>query len=224
MTSYEGIPLDDLKRYAAQRALPPTGSKNRLRPIKAQLEQADDEATFNRFSDLPPELRLVIYTYYFESSDYRHSATNKCQPPITRVSRQTRKESLPIFYECCEFSVLISPAPNSLSQHWDAKSKAWIKATPAELFGRIKTLHVRNHHMMGIIKLSLDNREDPVSVDGDIFLPNRGHIGLAHRDRLLSELRTLAMGIVAREGPLKLRKNDIVELYRTLRRSVRELP
>jgi hypothetical protein len=41
---------------------------------------------------------------------------------------------------------------------------------------------------------------------------------------LLSELRTLAMGIVAREGPLKLRKNDIVELYRTLRRSVRELP
>lgn len=63
MTSYEGIPLDDLKRYAAQRALPPiVGSKNRLGPIKAQLEQADDEATFNRFSDLPPELRLLIYT------------------------------------------------------------------------------------------------------------------------------------------------------------------
>jgi hypothetical protein len=77
--------------------------------------------------------------------------------------------------------------------------------------------------MMGFFKLSVSNMKEPISVDPDIFLPNQGHIGPADQDRLLSELRTIAMGIVARDGSLKLRKSDVVKLYGTLRRVLRDM-
>lgn len=35
--------------------------------LKAQLEQADEDATFDYFTSLPPELRERIYKLYFGS-------------------------------------------------------------------------------------------------------------------------------------------------------------
>lgn len=63
------------------------------------------------FTDLPPELRTRIYEAYFdEQRDIRlpglfdsPNPWNDQQPPITRVSRQIRAESLPTFYGYCTY-------------------------------------------------------------------------------------------------------------------------
>lgn len=71
LLSYEGLPSRDLKRLVAQRGLPvtPDQKNTAVAVFKAQLEQADNEATFDRFSSLPPELRQTICTQYFKSLD-----------------------------------------------------------------------------------------------------------------------------------------------------------
>jgi hypothetical protein len=95
--SYEGIPLSELKRYAAQRGLTPNPPAT-LASLKAQLEQADDENNpFHRFLDLPPELHKRIYTQYYNTNTFEDD-NPKCQPPITYASRTVRREALPLFY------------------------------------------------------------------------------------------------------------------------------
>ena len=102
--SYEGIPLSELKRYAAQRDLTPNPPAT-IASMKAQLEQADDKNnSFHRFLDLPPELRESIYTQYLIPwNDADGDDNPKCQPPITYASRTVRREALPLFYECFFF-------------------------------------------------------------------------------------------------------------------------
>jgi DNA-directed RNA polymerase specialized sigma24 family protein len=51
--------------------------------VKAQLEKADNEATFDRFTELPPEIRQIIFQYYYESLPSIKRASRKYQPPIT---------------------------------------------------------------------------------------------------------------------------------------------
>ena len=50
--------------------------------------------------DLPPELRVEIYRLYFKSMP---DLEQPAQPPISRICRTVRRESLPIFYQTCTF-------------------------------------------------------------------------------------------------------------------------
>jgi len=106
LLSYEGLPLRELRRFTAQRALPDSTKTalNSIKALKGLLEKADDDATFGRFTELPPELRQIILLHYFDSLVVRE-VRYKHQPPITLVSRNLRKESLPLFYECCKFTI-----------------------------------------------------------------------------------------------------------------------
>ena len=69
------------------------------------LEGSDEDIQFTKFMELPPEMRLDIYTWYFESlgvlSPWPH------QPPICLVSSQVRKESLPLFYSIPVFEIIL---------------------------------------------------------------------------------------------------------------------
>ena len=66
--------------------------------------------TTSRFLELPQEIRDLIYQHALTSTkpmvsfrldDYqRQSYQEAIQPPLTKVSRQVRKECLPIFYDC----------------------------------------------------------------------------------------------------------------------------
>jgi hypothetical protein len=65
------------------------------------LEDADDEVSFPRFFELPPEIRVVIYEYHFngyETMTHKHH-----QPPLTLACNQLRLEALPVFYKCVTF-------------------------------------------------------------------------------------------------------------------------
>lgn len=62
---------------------------------------------------LPPEIRDVIYEFAltsdhpvvtFRLDTYQQDSYQEAtQPPLTRVSRQVRQESLPIYFDCNEF-------------------------------------------------------------------------------------------------------------------------
>ncbi|KAK4610446.1 hypothetical protein CLAFUW4_13729 [Fulvia fulva] len=72
----------------------------------AQLNTDDDNRTFHGFAKLPPELRVHIYTWLFLSYGEETGGLElPVQPPITRVSRLLRKESLPVFYQTCTFQL-----------------------------------------------------------------------------------------------------------------------
>jgi hypothetical protein len=68
LLSYEGLRASELETFISQRALPPRIDKRpTVSNLKRLLELADDDATFDRFLDLPPELRQQIYDHYFDS-------------------------------------------------------------------------------------------------------------------------------------------------------------
>ena len=70
LLSYEGLDACELKLFITQRELMPIANPDSSLPeLRAHLEQADDDATFERFSDLPPELRQQIFKQYFDSFD-----------------------------------------------------------------------------------------------------------------------------------------------------------
>lgn len=230
LLSYERLPSRDLKLFAAQRALPVTpGQKPTVAALKAQLEQADDDGTFDRFTDLPPELRQLVYTFYFKSLEHpvpsRHYDHLKCQPPITFASRDTRRESLPLFYESCVFLATTMWEPRSSLRDFTAAlspdSSAFFRSTSTHNFARIKRLDLYLGELDTKIVLDLNNTNDPVSVEygfGFYFSDDAGFE--AHVEggkRVLIELCTIAMSIATREGPHKLQQSDLIHLYNTVR-------
>ena len=122
---YEPLPVITLRRYCAQRSLPSGIDLTKIELI-TELEAEDDEGVFDRFTALPPELRVRIYRLYFKSFNALHAPE---QPPITRVSRLLRGESLPIFYQSCHFRIVIMAGTKpSLS----ADSQKFFDAIPAK--------------------------------------------------------------------------------------------
>ncbi|KAK6405496.1 hypothetical protein LTR81_019774 [Elasticomyces elasticus] len=88
--------------------------------LLALLDEDLLEHTFDRFLDLPPEIRQRIYGFAFSYSD---NAYHIQQPAIARVCRITRMESLPIFYKINRFGIAVKrngskPTRQALVDHW----------------------------------------------------------------------------------------------------------
>jgi hypothetical protein len=66
---YEGLSIRELRHFAAQPGLAVSteATFNSFKALKVLLEKADDDATFERFSDLSPELRQIVFLHYFDS-------------------------------------------------------------------------------------------------------------------------------------------------------------
>ena len=226
LLSYEGLPLRELRRFTAQRALPDSTKTalNSTKALKGLLEKADDDATFGHFTELPPELRQIILLHYFHSLVVRE-VCYKQQPPITLVSRNLRKESLPLFYECCKFTIDavadLETVPCKLVP--DIRRPPFIQNTTIENFAHIKSLRLRFRNLRAHIQIDLHNNNNPV-VSANIY-GFRWPVWFdetiqAGNRRFLSELRKLTMSVVAREGPLKLRVSDIDEMCEMARQII----
>ncbi|KAK5171386.1 uncharacterized protein LTR77_004530 [Saxophila tyrrhenica] len=104
LLSYVSIPSTILRGFMHSRGLSiPGGGKGYRHGLQQALVTADDNPTFDRFLDLPPELRMMIYTFHF--ADYPRPMHAPEQPPVTRVSSLIRKEALPIFYFTLPFQL-----------------------------------------------------------------------------------------------------------------------
>lgn len=100
---YDKLTVSELRGCVAARQLHSATTPTKKADLIEFLEQADEHVTF-RFLDLPPELRVHVYTYHLQSLSTMkgHFPT---QPPITTVSKLLRQESLPLFYQNCTFQV-----------------------------------------------------------------------------------------------------------------------
>lgn len=112
LISYDKRKTDELLSFCAARHIDVTkiqnggeGYKNRLIDL---LEAADEEATLERFIDLIPELRVLIYTAYFESFEVNNEAVLSIPPPITEVSKLVRNETLLLFYQTRRFYIKLN--------------------------------------------------------------------------------------------------------------------
>jgi hypothetical protein len=145
--------------------------------------------------------------------------------PITFASRDTRRESLPLFYESCVFLATTMWEPRSSLRDFTAAlspdSSAFFGSTFTHNFARIKRLDLYLGELDTKIVLDLNNTNDPVSVEygfGFYFSDDAGfEAHVEGRKRVLIELCTFAMSIATREGPHKLQQSDLIHLYNTVR-------
>ncbi|KAK5738255.1 hypothetical protein LTR17_006132 [Elasticomyces elasticus] len=103
----------ELKRFVKDRGIDTPEGRFRRSAIIEVLEHADEELAFTKFLDLPPELRTIVYDYYL--AVFPEVLRNPVQPPLTRVCRLLRTETLPMFYQRTTFQVRLSHAANDRS-------------------------------------------------------------------------------------------------------------
>lgn len=100
---YDACSDAELRAFATGRRLITAREKCSKHALVKKLMLADANPTFDRFIDLPAELRTIIYELYM--SDFtREKLAEPTQPPLTRVSAILRKEGLPLFYDKCRFN------------------------------------------------------------------------------------------------------------------------
>ncbi|OQO05303.1 hypothetical protein B0A48_09071 [Cryoendolithus antarcticus] len=84
-----------------------TTEQERCDMVQRPLHTADDKAIFSYLFALPKELRIQIYEYYCSYFD-KDILYAPARPPLTRVSRQLRREVLPVFYNRCIFNLHVA--------------------------------------------------------------------------------------------------------------------
>lgn len=216
--SYEMQSLPELKRRIDERGLSiPVDQKYASWSFRAILERADDNATFHRFTDLQPELRLQIYNHHFNS----FTATDAyimSQPPITGVRKSVREESLPQFYGCCLFKATLFPYSSALK--YSLGTDRLLERTTAEQFGWIRNIKVKLHLKGFELALAIDicNKRDPIKIshcqDGGM---EPSPLTEESVDDLSSELDVFVRNIAARDGDCKLQKLDLESLHQIVR-------
>lgn len=145
---YETCSSEELQVFCQQRGLnPPRRSYRITRRARDELikllESADEDITFHKYDDLPPELGLLVIEAYMSST--RASPQGDAPPPICGVSRAIRHECLYIFYEDYRLRLsfdLERASPDLSTRSRDAMSKLRVseveyikKYTIAGLFG-----------------------------------------------------------------------------------------
>ncbi|KAK4972312.1 hypothetical protein LTR42_006819 [Elasticomyces elasticus] len=101
--SYERFSSAELRLFCTNRGIDLTARQSAKKSnIVEVLESADENVTFSKFMDLPPELRLAIYSAHFRT--FKKGMT-VVPPPITAVCSQIRAEALPLFYSTYRFGL-----------------------------------------------------------------------------------------------------------------------
>lgn len=214
--SYEKMKLPELRYYTSQRNLP-IAAESTVASLRARLEQADEDATFGRFLVLPAELRLRIYTHYFNSF-IGTRANIISQPPITGASQQVREESLPVFYGCCDFEIHTMDTVNNPGTSFYKPQTARLLQLASDHLGWMQHITLRLDLVGCEVELTVEvnNKQTPVKV---LHLLKGYHIHSSQkqRERMSSELGTLISGIVAREGGSKLQEGDLKRMHEVVR-------
>lgn len=102
LLDYGNCSVNELKDFILSRRIKLPFGKFPRATFTYVLEKADEERTFNRFLELPRELRDNIYGKYFDALPVL--PLKRHQPPLTLVSSLIRKESLPLYYSNCTFT------------------------------------------------------------------------------------------------------------------------
>lgn len=232
LLSYDNCELHELQQFCRQRQLHSGKTQGDAVGI---LEAADEEATFERLLDLPPELRNRIYSFYLESLG---PLELPIPPPLTRVSRQLRRETLLLFFQSCTLYLLISGSGQLHLLEWVLEdilpeySMSDIATTfsrlPIEFLGNIRRLHVigpvstsKDFWAYGEWIVELGVGDDGIRISAGEARCAHEHIddGLQKFEEKMREIQDLLetelKGIMVREGNEKLQRGDFDLLKRT---------
>jgi hypothetical protein len=144
---YEGYQISELRSFCRQRklAVPNLWRARKMQLVEA-LEQADEVMKFQKLFDLPPELRVLIYTTYFDSLP---KLEEPIQPPVCKVSRIIRQESLPIFFKTCTFTLSNIFASYATSAYINNRGRKLGK-TKGRLFDAIEDGHLQTLRSLAV--------------------------------------------------------------------------
>jgi hypothetical protein len=217
-----------LVQHRAMSTYPERKAQGVKKPNKKQLveilEAADDAVVvpearkvFHKFSELPPELRNRVYTYYFKSMG--EVPPRFALPPLCKASRQLRLESTGLFFEHCTFIVTLNPWYQEARLHYHTEVAGF--NIPTTTFARTKHLH---------IELRYSPFESPL-LDYSVDLTD-GQCGQRSRrypkwewsehvqNQRRNHVRDLVKSIIAREGQAKLEKGDLEALEVAVRKDL----
>lgn len=113
LLTYDTCRFEELMTFIQARGLDAPGKHLTWNSeLIAELERADEEASFHCFLELPPELRVRLYTYHFTAFE-----TVSIEPaPIFGTSRLVRQEARPLFYENIRFRIRLGSLTSARPQ------------------------------------------------------------------------------------------------------------
>lgn len=155
---YDGDSKQVLRTFCRQRRLANSLQGANKPALIEALEDADEKATFDRFLDLPPELRVAIYRLHYEDFDLRDNCTDgivshneltyPSAPAITQVCSLVRRESLPIFYQVPTFVFLLMTRPRTAAEPPKPRRTAgtrFIKSLSADAIATMRFITFRGY-------------------------------------------------------------------------------
>ncbi|GIZ37464.1 hypothetical protein CKM354_000090900 [Cercospora kikuchii] len=118
---FDKYSFTELERICVRKhyKLPDNLAKGKIaarKELAQYLEAHDTYNTFDKFLDLPAELRVMIYKFHLQ--DLEATAENPehlwAQPPITKVNKLIRAESLNLFHNTCNFTLKFQQTWNTM--------------------------------------------------------------------------------------------------------------
>lgn len=209
---YESYLVSELRDFCLQRQL--SGAKwkkTKKDQLVAALEAADEAQEFRHLVDLPAELRVLIYTFYFKSLP---KLDEPIQPPILKASSLIRQEASPLFYLTCVFMLSDYPATyrRTSSKELQTKGRFWNHLSGENLEG-IRRLEIQygddTRRYWSFDSLKWDDRGIKISELDGPEVEGPGSRG----QRLVGYLKDVG----ARAEGSRLTKTDIVDLERLMR-------
>ena len=113
---YDKFPRFELKRFAVDRGLVAADKNPIKRWLADMMMESDDERTFSKLPDMPPEIPKAIYKFYL-SHFQPDTLIEPSQPPLARICQMTRNEVLLLFYSTCTFGIQFDTMSSSSPEH-----------------------------------------------------------------------------------------------------------
>ena len=182
-----------------------------------KLLEADANATFTRFRELPPELRVRVYEYYIDSITEK-PVHIPVDPPLTRVSCLLRTEALPIFYNTCTIQLTIEEGV-IWSMDIQRSTHDFIRTCTKEKFANMRKLSIKyvvgnprgssNCATVATAMVTMNARSDAYDLAmWTINGPRRPKIG----EILKKEVSEVMDEVVSRKDGEKLTGEDLMKL------------
>lgn len=196
LQSYDAHDVKTLRALALSRG----GGRVQLRFKKQELIR------FYRFSELPPELRNRVYTFYFQSLG--KVPPRFAVPPLCTISRQLQLETTGLFFEQSTFIISMrriycrQPYAHKAQLHYHSEvAKSNI---PMPNFAQIKHLHVELKACSNVSPSAVWT----IDLTEGRCARERQSRGQHHEE----SVQTLVDSIMARQGVATLEKGDLDKL------------
>ena len=238
LLSYDAYGKDTLQGFAKARGLHNALKKKATRAdLIVLLEKADEEATFDRFMDFPPELRVRIYELHFQSFEPLAADMNAmpwqyhvnlAQAPITRVCKAVRQDALTLFFEQMRFELLFFCGPRHGLDTSQKVTREFIglnmlHRSSGEYLAKIRRLHLtvmpsyQNHDGLSFV---LD------FVKGTVIHPVSDVAGIHYEIATVVEagraIESIVSEVAARTGKHNFRRHDRDRLVKAMEQIVQK--